>query len=48
MYKDTVLVINKHVFPGHLKALDKILQKLEEAELHVTVGKSFFGCTVTD
>ena len=47
-YIDDVLVITKHNFKDHLKALDRVLQRFEEAGLKVNAEKSFFGQTETE
>ena len=47
-YIDHVLVTSKHDFLDHLKALEKVLQKLAEVILKVNTESSFFGCTETD
>ena len=45
---EEVLVITKHNLLYHLKDLEKVLQKLMEVRLMVTVVNSLFGCTETD
>ena len=44
-YIDDVLVISKNNFKDHLKALDRVLQRLAEARLKVSAEKSLFGQT---
>ena len=44
-YIDDVLVTTKNKFEDHLKALDRILQRLAEAGLKVNAEKYFFGRT---
>ena len=41
------MFITRKDFKDHLKALDKVLQKLVEAGLKLNVEKSLFGCTET-
>ena len=47
VYIDDVLVINKNNFEDHIKALDRVIQRLAEAGLKVNVGESFFRQTAT-
>ena len=47
-YIDDVLVITKNNFEEHLKALDRVLQKLAEVGLKLNTEKSFFGRTETE
>ena len=47
-YIDNLLVMNKNEFLNHLKALEKVSQKLMEAVLKVNAENSFFICTETD
>ena len=44
-YIDDVLVITQNSFEDHLKALDRVLQRLAEAGLKVNPEKEFFGRT---
>ena len=44
-YIDDVLIITKNNSKDHLKALDKVLQRLAEVGFKVNVEKSFFGQT---
>ena len=46
-YIDDVLVINKNNVEDHIKALDRVIQRLAEAGLKVNVGESFFRQTAT-
>ena len=46
-YIDGVLVITKNNFHDHLKALDRVLQRLAEAVFKVNTEKSLFGKTET-
>ena len=48
VYIDDVLVINKNNSEDHLKALDKVLQRLLDAGLKVNAEKPFFGKTETE
>ena len=47
-YIDDVLVITKNTFKDHIKSLDRVLQRLEEAGLKVNVEKYFFGKIETE
>ena len=42
LYIDDILVITQTNFEDHLKALDRVLQRLAEAVLKEITGKSFF------
>ena len=42
-YITYVLVITKYDFEVHMKALDKVLQKLAELRLKINSKESFFG-----
>ena len=41
-YIEDAIVISKHNFVDHLKALENVLQKIMEAGLKVNVVKSLF------
>ena len=45
---EELLVITKHNLVYDLKDLEKVLQKLTEVRLMVTMVNSLFGCTETD
>ena len=47
-YIDDVLVINKNNFKGHLKSLERVLQRLAEEGLKLNAEKSLFGQTETE
>ena len=47
-YIYNIIVINKHVFTDHMKALGKVLYILAEEVLKVNSVKSFFGLTKSE
>ena len=47
-YIDDVLITTKNNSKDHLKALDKVLQRLAEVGFKVNVEKSFFGQTLNE
>ena len=48
IYIDNILVIIKNNFEDHLKALDRVIEKLMEAGLKVNAETLFFGQTETE
>ena len=42
-YIDDVIAITKNYFKDHLKALEKVLQRIAEAGLEVNAENPFFG-----